>query len=124
MCKNVVLESKVIKEDVEVEFSNEVLLASADESVRECNENLDGQRANFPQVYSETEVSQMFNEDRVSSSSYVGDMVSQNGPFIFCDDLGSAKTYSKFVWPFAWNEIVQGGSDRCYDCLLYTSRCV
>ena len=34
MCKNVVLESKVIKEDVEVEFSNEVLLESADESER------------------------------------------------------------------------------------------
>ena len=26
-----------------------------------CNENLDGQRANIPEVYGETEVSPMFN---------------------------------------------------------------
>ena len=53
--------------------------------------------------------------DRVSSSSCVEDEVSSNGPFIFCDGLGSAKTYSKFVAPFAWYEIGQWGGDRCYD---------
>ena len=92
----------------------------------------------------------MFYEDRVSSRSYVEDEVmSSNSPLIFCGVLGSAKKYSKFVVPFAWYEVVQGGCDRCYDderylerqlfidreieiftlsrsynCLLYTSRCV
>ena len=37
----------------------EVLLVSADESEREWDESLDGQRASFPQVYGETEVSQI-----------------------------------------------------------------
>ena len=46
MCKNVVVENKEInvesdKEDFgEVEFSNEVLLANADEKERECEDSL------------------------------------------------------------------------------------
>ena len=46
-----------------------MLLASADESVKECDESLEGQRASFPQVYGETGVSHVFDEDRVSSCS-------------------------------------------------------
>ena len=57
---------------------------------------LEGQRASFPQVHGETEISPMLYEDRVSSGSCVEDEVSSNGLFIFCDGLGSAKTYSKY----------------------------
>ena len=57
--------------------------------MRECNENLDGQRANVPQVYVETEVSQVVNEDRVSSCSCMEDKVSSDGPCIFCVLPGS-----------------------------------
>ena len=71
------------------------VVSSVDELEKEWQERLDeyvGQRANFPQICGETEVSQMFNEDRVSSSSCMEDT-----SFIFCDDLGSAKTCIKFV---------------------------
>ena len=86
--KNVVLESKVVniesdnEDSVEVGFSNG-LLASINEIERECDERLGGQRADFPQVYSEMEFSQVLYEDRVSSRGCVGDMVSQNGPLVF-----------------------------------------
>ena len=118
----IVEENKILNSD-EIEIVSEServrgVEISVDELEKEWQERLDeyvGQRANFPQVYGETEVSQVVDEDRVSSSSYVGDMVSQNGPLVFCDLAGKARRCNKyFVWPFAWSEIVQGGSDRCY----------
>ena len=73
---------------------------------KEWKESLDGQRANFPQVYGETEVSQMSYEDRVSSGGCVEDEVSSYGPLVFCDLSGKARRGNKcFVVPFAWNEI-------------------
>ena len=108
MGKNEELESKMTKEDVEAEFSNEVLLASADESERECNENVDGQRASFPQVYCEMECSQVFYEDGVSSGGGVEDEVSSDGPLVFCGLPGRGN--KSLMVPFALNEIVQG---RC-----------
>ena len=72
---------------VEVELNNKVL-ASVDEIVRESEERLGGQRAEFPRVYGETEFSQMFYEDRVSTRGYVEDKVSSNSPLIFCGVLG------------------------------------
>ena len=72
-------------------------IASVNENERECDERLGGQRADFPQVYGETEFSQVLYEDRVSSRSCVEDEVSSNSPLIFVVFL---------------------------DCLLYTSRCV
>ena len=70
--KNVVLESGV-------EFNNKVLV-SVDEVVRECEERLGGQRADFSQIYSETRFSPWCYEDRVSSGSCVEDKVSSNSP--------------------------------------------
>ena len=81
-------------------------LASVDEIDRGCEERLGWQRANFPRVYCETEFSQMFYEDSVSSRGYVEDEVSSSSPLIFCN--------SKFVVPFAWNEVVPVCCDRCY----------
>ena len=49
--KNVVLESKVVS------------IESVDEVVRECEERLGGQRADFPQVYNETGFSPWCYED-------------------------------------------------------------
>ena len=49
---------------------------------------VEGQRADFLQVYGETGRSQWFYEDRVSSGGGVEDEVSSNGPFIFCNILG------------------------------------
>ena len=49
---------------------------SVDEVMKVCVERLDWRRASFPQVYVETEVSQMLYEDRVSSSSCVEDKLS------------------------------------------------
>ena len=65
------------------------MLASADEIVRECEERLGEQRANFPRVYCETEFSQMFYEDRVSSRGYVEDEVSSSSPLILCSVPGT-----------------------------------
>ena len=77
---------------------------------------LGGQRADFSQVFSETGFSPWWcYEDKVSSGSCVGDMVSQNSPLIFCGVLGSAKTYNKFVVPFAWYVIGQWGYERYCD---------
>ena len=70
------LESKVVSRE------------SVDEVVRGCVEKLDGQRASFPQVYSETEVSQVVYEDRASSCSCMEEEVSSDGPFIYCDGFG------------------------------------
>ena len=53
---NVVLECKVVSRE------------SVDEGTRVCVDNLEGQRADFPQVYCEMECSQVFYEDRVSLS--------------------------------------------------------
>ena len=47
------------------------------------------------------------------------DEVSSYGPLSCCSDVfvsGKARKYfNDFMLPFAWNELVQGGSDRCYD---------
>ena len=120
--KRQVLENKAInvesdKEDfVEIECSNEVLLANVDEVTSVCEEELEGQRASFPQDYGETGVSHVFYEDSVSSCSCIGDMVSQNGPLSCCSDVfvsGKVRKYfNDFMWPFAWNEIVQGGWEK------------
>ena len=90
--------------------------------VSECDERLGGEKADFPQVYCEMEFSQVFYEGRVSSRSYVEDKVSSNSPLIFCGVLGRAKKYSKFVVPFAYSEVVQGGCDSCYDDERYLER--
>ena len=74
--KNVVLESKVVSRE------------SVEKMGSVCEERLGGQRENFPQVYSETGFSPWCYEDKVSSGSCVGDMVSQNSPLIFCGVLG------------------------------------
>ena len=83
---------------VEVEFSNEVL-ASAEKIERKCYERLDGQRADFPRVYGETDFSQTFYEDRVSSRSYAEDKVSSNSPLIFCKPGKARKWYSELLCP-------------------------
>ncbi len=62
--QNVGLESRVVSRE------------SVDEMGSVCDERLDRKRANFPQVYGETDVSQMLYEDRVSSSGSVEDEVS------------------------------------------------
>ena len=81
-----------------------------------CEERLGEQRADFPRVYSEIGFSQMFYEDKGSSRGYVEDEVSSSSPLIFCSCPGKdRKCDSKFVVPFAWNEVVQGCCDRCYD---------
>ena len=74
-----------------------------------CVESLEGQRADFPQVYCDMAGSQVFYEDRVSSGDGVEDEVSSDGPLIFCGLPGRGNRY--LMVPFAWN-----GS-----CLLYTS---
>ena len=99
--KNMVLECKVLSRE------------SVDEGMSVCVESLEGQRADFPQVYCEMECSQWFYEDRVSSGGGVEDKVSSYGPLVFCGLPGSRGNRYLMV-PFAWN-----GS-----CLLYTSRCV
>ena len=114
----------IVKTNSDDEVRGEVeLLASADEVVRECEERLGGQRANFPRVYGETEVSQVFYENRVSSRGCVGDMVSQNGPLVFCGLPDKARRCIKdFVVPFPHSEVVQWCGDRCYDDERYFER--
>ena len=90
-----------------VGVSNGVVI-SVDELEKEWEKRLGeyvGRRASFPQVYGETKVSQMFYEDRVSSSGCVEDEVSSYGPLSCCSDVfvsGKARKYfNDFMLPFA-----------------------
>ena len=75
--------------------------------LRECeNERLGLQRADFPRVYGETEFSQMFYEDRVSSSGYRDEVsLSRSSPFVYHEFLGRAKMcHDNVMLPFAWSD--------------------
>ena len=76
-----------------------------------CVESLEGQRADFPQVYCDMEGSQVFYEDRVSSGGDVEDEVSSDGPLIFCGLPGIGNRY--LMVPFVWNGRVQCGYEMC-----------
>ena len=76
-----------------------------------CVESLEGQRADFPQVYCEMECSQWFYEDGVSSCGGVEDEGSSYGPLVFCGLPGRGNKY--LMVPFAWNGRVQWGYERC-----------
>ena len=52
-----------------------------------------GQRAIFPCDISGVKTPHVFYEDEGSSSSFVGDMVSPNGPLSFCGDIPGKARY-------------------------------
>ena len=117
MCKNVVVENKEINvesdEDfVEVEFSNEVLLANVNENERECEDSLsvEGEkRANFSCEMGEENASLVLLEDKGSSLVFVKDKRSLN---CFCVS-GKARYCNNVVLPSVWNENVNCCEKYC-----------
>ena len=72
-----------------------------------------GQRANFPYGVCGVKAPQVLNEDK---GSFVGDMRSPNGPFMFYGVPGKARMYlDNAVLPSAFSEIVQWGCESYYD---------
>ena len=105
--KNVVLESKVNN-------GEEVLEKVESSDGRVCEERLGGQRADFRRVYGETEFSQMFYEDIVSSRGYRDEVSLSRSPFVYHEVLGRAKMcHDNIVLPFAWSD--RDKMKCCYD---------
>ena len=121
MCKNVVVENKEInvesdKEDfVEVEFSNEVLLANADENERECEDSLsvEGEkRANFSCEIGEEKVSPVVLDDKGSSLVFVEDKRSFKCQRNYFCVSGKARCCNNVVLPSGWSEIMKCCGDE------------